>query len=496
MDCSICLTSTNKSTRSPVTCFKCETTVCRACIQQYLLQDATAEPHCAGCRTAWPQEFQAANLTATFRNGPLKAHRRAVLLERERAQLPAAMPDAVAYKAAAAFLKEHDAHLKQLTAAIYGCEAYKALSALRDACDADIRAAGNDFRDRVRYINSSAYAEHKARIDAASAAWKAETEEACRELQALNDLLHEPRIVIANFGRTADAAQAHQQQQYKYTYKCMREGCAGYLKDWCCELCETVVCADCREIKSSAAHTCDPTAVESVAAISAQAKPCPKCATLISKVDGCDQMWCTQCRTAFSWTSGVIETAVIHNPHYYAWMRTQPAGLPPVRDGGAADCEAQILDAVEHAITPYLTDTRNDARRVLASRIFDLLRRLRHLEIVRLGEMQQYLTFFNNPDWRRVLRVRYLVGELTEAGWTTALMTHSARYERTVAEHALLTMYIQTSKDILGQIVGSSDAVKFASTYTEHQSLLTYVLAADEKLKTVYGSTGIGFTAN
>lgn len=493
MDCSICLTSTNKSTRSPVTCFKCETTVCRACIQQYLLQDATAEPACPECRTAWPQEFQVDHLTASFRNGPLKAHRRAVLLERERAQLPAAMPDAVAYKAAAVFIAEHDAHLKQLTAAIYGCEEYKALTALRDACDTDIRAAGNDFRHRVRYMNSSAYAQHKARIDAASTAWKIATEEACKELRELNDLLHGPRIIVAHHGHTLDVVQAQQQQQYNYTYKCVREGCAGYLKDWTCELCETVVCAECREIKSGAAHSCDPTTVESVAAITAQAKPCPKCATLISKVDGCDQMWCTQCKTAFSWTSGIIETAVIHNPHYYQWMRTQPTGLPPVRDV-AANCEAHILDAVEHTITPYLTDIHDDKRRVSAARIFDLLRRLRHLEIVRLGEHQQYLTFYNNPDWRRVLRVRHLVGELTETGWVNALMKNSARYERTVAEHALLTMYIQTSKDILGQIVGSSDGKQFTRIYTQQQSLHAYVLTADEKLKNVYGSSGIGLT--
>lgn len=469
--------------------------MCRACIQQYLLQDATAEPACPECRIAWPQEFQAAHLTATFRNGPLKAHRRAVLLERERAQLPATMGDAVAYKAAREFLKAHDAHLKALTAAIYGCMEYKALTELRDACDTEIRAAG-DFRERIRYMNSPAYAEHKVRIDAASAVWKAATKAERNELKALNDLLHGPRLIVAHYGHSEESAHNQQLQQYNYTYKCVRNGCAGYLKDWTCELCETVVCPECREIKAGAAHSCDPLTVESVKAVTAEAKPCPKCSSSISKVDGCDQMWCTQCRTAFSWATGVVETAVIHNPHYYAWMRTQPAGLPPVREGQAADCEAQILDAVEHTIAPYLTDTRNDARRVSAARIFDLLRTLRHLEIIRLGELTQFLTYYANPEWRRVLRVRHLVGELTETGWASTLMHHDERHRKTVAEHALLTMYIQTSKDILGQIVGSSDAEKFASAYTNYQSLLTYVLDADEKQKKVYGSSGIGLTAH
>jgi len=38
-------------------------------------------------------------------------------------------------------------------------------------------------------------------------------------------------------------------------------------------------------------------------------------------VHNCDQMWCVECKTAFSWTNGTIETGVVHNPHYYQWMR-------------------------------------------------------------------------------------------------------------------------------------------------------------------------------
>lgn len=494
MDCSICLTSTNKSTRSPITCFKCETTVCRTCIQQYLLQDATADPACPECHTAWPQEFQVDYLTATFRNGPLKAHKRAVLLERERAQLPATMPDAVAYKAAAEFIETHSAQTKSLTSLIYGCEEYKALSTLRNACDAAIRASGNDFRDRVRYMNGAEYADFKMRIDAANAAWQLATEIPRNELKELNALLHAPRTIVAHYGRTDSAQQ--QQQTYTYLYKCVRSGCAGFLKMWACELCATQVCSECRMERCEAEHTCDPIVKESISAITEQAKPCPSCAAMISKVDGCDQMWCTQCKTAFSWTSGAIETAVIHNPHYYHWMRTQVGVVParaPAMDG---NCEAYILDAVEHTIVPYLTDTNDDERRVAAARIFDSIRKLRHLEVVRLGEYRQYITYYNDPDWRRVLRVRILIGDLTEHGWAHALLEKTSRYERTQAEMALLTMYIQTSKDILGQIVGSSDTSKFTKIYAEYQGLLTYTLAADEKLKDVYNSSGIGLAVH
>jgi hypothetical protein len=38
-------------------------------------------------------------------------------------------------------------------------------------------------------------------------------------------------------------------------------------------------------------------------------------------------MWCIECKTAFSWSKGTVEKGVIHNPHYYQWMR-QNGGVP------------------------------------------------------------------------------------------------------------------------------------------------------------------------
>ena len=53
-------------------------------------------------------------------------------------------------------------------------------------------------------------------------------------------------------------------------------------------------------------------------------------------VKNCDQMWCTQCHTAFSWKTGKLEKN-IHNPHFYEWQRKNAGGAAP-RNPGDFEC--------------------------------------------------------------------------------------------------------------------------------------------------------------
>jgi hypothetical protein len=98
-----------------------------------------------------------------------------------------------------------------------------------------------------------------------------------------------------------------------------------------CGNCEMQYCKDCLEQKEDG-HKCDEATVQTVTLLARDTKPCPKCTCAITKIDGCDQMWCPECKTAFSWNTGKIETGLIHNPHYYQWMR---------QNGGQEELERQ-----------------------------------------------------------------------------------------------------------------------------------------------------------
>lgn len=72
---------------------------------------------------------------------------------------------------------------------------------------------------------------------------------------------------------------------------CVVTGCRGFLStQYKCGICDTWVCPDCHEIKNGQKdqeHVCKPETVESIKLIAKQTRPCPKCGTVISKVDGC-----------------------------------------------------------------------------------------------------------------------------------------------------------------------------------------------------------------
>ena len=113
--------------------------------------------------------------------------------------------------------------------------------------------------------------------------------------------------------------------KFTYTYKCPNgNGCKGFLNSkFKCELCETNVCKHCYVIiPINETHECKTDDVESFKQIKKEAKPCPNCGEFISKIGGCDQMFCIKpdCGTAFSWKTGQIENGLIHNPHAHAFF--------------------------------------------------------------------------------------------------------------------------------------------------------------------------------
>lgn len=205
----------------------------------------------------------------------------------------------------------------------------------------------------------------------------------------------------------------------KFTQPCPVADCKGFLSTaWKCQVCETNICSQCREIKEED-HVCDENNVKTAALLKKDTKPCPSCGEGIFKISGCDQMWCTRCKVPFSWKTGRIVTGTVHNPHYYQFMRDNQGAVPrnpaDVRCGGVPRAynlyqKLRLRPELEQAIEI------NGFRGKIRDYIYLVHRNLNHFRYVDLPNMRDKTT--HNPEEKRIL---YILNRLDEKKFKSLL---------------------------------------------------------------------------
>jgi len=166
-----------------------------------------------------------------------------------------------------------------------------------------------------------------------------------REIDLLiEDLFKQKRELERQIQYGIILTTSEKEEKARFVRQCPANNCRGFLStQWKCGICEQWSCPECHELKGpnrDCDHKCDPNNVETAKMLAKDSKPCPKCQSLIFKISGCDQMWCTQCHTAFSWKTGKLEKN-IHNPHFYEWQRKNGGGAAP-RNPGDFECGRQL----------------------------------------------------------------------------------------------------------------------------------------------------------
>jgi hypothetical protein len=129
----------------------------------------------------------------------------------------------------------------------------------------------------------------------------------------------------------------HSERVAKFRSVCPSEDCQGMIDRNRCLVCDLEVCRDCREVKHEG--DCSPEILQTLELLRKDTKPCPKCHVLINKYSGCDQSFCTQCKTLFSWrTLEIVTRGPLHNPHYLDWISSEGGARPVDRHPANARC--------------------------------------------------------------------------------------------------------------------------------------------------------------
>lgn len=445
MACEICCSDLNHTNRREVACGFCGRAACRTCHATYLCS-STLDPHCMHCRHAWSREFLDQSFPRRFVGETYKRHRENVLLDRERSLLPATQAAA-----------ETELRRRKLRAELQ--------QARRDLSHAQREVQRLRILQRAR----SAVLEQRAPEHGALAAelrhWRLEV----RSLRARRIAVYWDLVTLeAEAGEEGEAVSRR-----SFVRSCPAEGCRGFLStQWRCGICATWVCPACHEVKGPARdvpHTCDPAAAATAKLLAADTRPCPTCGAPIFKVEGCDQMWCTQCQTAFSWRTGRVERGAVHNPHFFEFMRR--GGMPAPRNpldvpcGGLPAYYALVQHLYEQGAGEDVQAALTGAYRLAAHTQGDLLPRYRVDAVA------------DNRD----LRVRYLLGEIAEGKFKLLIQRREKARQRRGEVGQVLAMHVHMSAFILQRAMAATGEA-LAGVATELLSLREY---ADEALAAI-----------
>jgi hypothetical protein len=265
-----------------------------------------------------------------------------------------------------------------------------------------------------------------------------------------------------------NVSSTNNKERALFVRACPDENCRGFLSSqWKCGICDKWSCPHCHEVKGltrDVEHTCNADNLATARLLDKDTRPCPTCGTGIFKIDGCDQMWCTQCHTGFSWKTGKVENN-IHNPHYFEYMRRTGNVAP--RNPNEVQCGQQLDNAFGMTIGNLMKGwdegmadrrmmDRKNMRKVkittnieieqLEVHILKLIRRLVHL---RHDYIPLYERDLRNINHNQELRVKYLRNKITKEEFQRTIQRLDKKNQKNTELSNVMRTILTTGTDIM-----------------------------------------------
>ena len=261
-ECAICISEFDTKNYD-IKCFNCAIKVCLLCISKYI-SEAKDFLHCMSCKKQWNILFICQSFDAVWLNNNYVKHREDVIQQRFNAKLPSYQAYIVSIVRKKSYFEEMKKFSKQ----------------------------------DLMYIKLSKW--HAA-------------EEAF--IKGSTMIQPPPREFLEKVSNITDITVI--------LGPCPKDGCRGYITyEHKCGICSLKICPDCSLTITATTHKCLPEDIKSAKMIKKDSKNCPTCRVPIFKVDGCSQMWCTNCKNFFDWNTltTLVKTIYVHNPHHNAYL--------------------------------------------------------------------------------------------------------------------------------------------------------------------------------
>ena len=434
--CDVCCEAFNRSTHMRIACPFCPFSACASCHERYLCETAE-DAHCMNCRKGWTRETLVDNFTQKFVSRTYKQRREELLFEREKSLMPATQPYVELEKKIRS-LNPKIAELKHRRELAH--EEWNRTAALKLGPLAVEHGVATEFEASIirhRLAQEKRKVMGAIVIDIEHLEW------------------HQTQLLHRLHGGQVE----HEKRQF--VRACPYQDCKGFLSTaWKCGMCENWSCPECHEVKGKekdGAHTCDPNNVATAQLLAKDSRNCPKCAAMIFKINGCDQMYCTQCHTAFSWRTGRVETGTVHNPHYYEYMRahgTLPRNPLDVPCGGFPD------------YATVLAHIRQLSRSSLGfAYITNAHRAHGHCQ---WAVIPRYDT--NRIEDNRDLRIKFMIGDASEEVFKSKIQQREKARQRKTDIRQVMEMMMAVLNDLFQAFVQDKDTDTLCQSLMELQN--------------------------
>jgi hypothetical protein len=320
----------------------------------------------------------------------------------------------------------------------------------------------------------------------------------------------DPYNILETLILTGQLGEATRRTRTQFIRACPIETCRGFLsQQWKCGLCNVFTCSKCNIPKipkqtnsgeEEQEHVCNPDDVATAELLAKDTKPCPKCGTGIFKIDGCDQMWCTECRTAFNWRTGQLETGHVHNPHYFEYQRRIGADARNILD---MPCNALAPDqyhGIIHHLISIATNSNSCSAEERKKRELTPIQVTKEMRTKIRERANDYAVSINEyagrilPRYRPdaiqnnlELRVQYLTEQITKEEFKSTLSREAKQFHRKIEIGQVVQTVIFGMSDILTRLaeylrenydrelnVNYVDFGKIEAMYSEIDALIDY----------------------
>ena len=489
-DCEICFTSSSNLAK----CSYCDAKCCTTCLETYILSRKD-EPACFQCKKPYSAYFIQQHTSKNFRSKKLRDHEKEIIWDREKSMMVQSQSLAAARlheKRVKLFaLYEEDARDfdvfmdKQLVAAI------KYRKQLLDINDQMKSFEEND--PGMKILKARAY--NLMKIICFSE--KFEFDKQCMKtvvedvqnvvidqatlLKEIDDLM-ERKAELFSFVIGETVRPLHKQvftsgevfnreekkeekKEAKFVRQCPKTECRGFCDHrGVCGICSTTICTRCwAETNPQVNHECKEEDLQTKTFITADSKSCPCCKVLIHRIEGCDHMFCTSCKTGFNWRTGsLIDNRHNTNPMMREWLRHNQR---PDRQEEVNECAGDLSQQVMSLFNKLLRSPKN------LTKFGDV-----HLLVCRLENCCTLLRSRNRrqqpvdlDSFNQELRVRYMIKEIDERNFKIQASKAVRDNHCTLELVQLYDMWFAALHELLNELIGVvASFTAFTDEYAAH----------------------------